>query len=54
MRDLFALLMANPPPPDRVFHCVCCGVELRGRSATFDERARATCGDCTGRALPED
>lgn len=54
MTDLFDLLMRNPPPPDGVFHCACCGLELRGRDATFDARCRATCCDCTGRALPEE
>ena len=50
---LFALLMTNPPPPDRVFWCRICGVELRGSTATFAEDSSVTCHDCTGRVPDE-
>jgi len=46
---LWERLWRDPPSPDRVFHCHVCGDEVRGRAVTFDDHARATCGDCTGR-----
>jgi len=48
-----AAVAADPDvPPDRLFRCIVCGVELHGRAATFDSQARPFCGDCVGR-LPE-
>jgi hypothetical protein len=52
--DFFALLLENPPPPDREFDCRICGADLRGRTVCLDEQGRATCADCTGRQPEED
>lgn len=48
-RKLLERLMREPPSPDRLFRCAVCGAEVHGRDVTLDERARATCHDCTGR-----
>lgn len=46
---LFARVMDDPPSPDRLFTCACCGDEVHARDVTLDEHAQATCRDCTGR-----
>jgi len=47
---LFAQLMRRPPPPDRLFLCDVCRVQMQARLATFHEDGAITCRDCTGRA----